>query len=127
MYQVLVVDDDVNVRTTVEIMLEKSGHCVVAADSGARALELITDRRFDLVILDIWMPDMNGISVLKQASTADHFPKVIAMTGGNKQVPLMPTAALAETWGAGKVLYKPFEEEDLSSAMTEVMGAASAA
>ena len=127
MYKVLVVDDDVNVRTTVEIMLEKSGHSVVAAGSGGEALELIVARRFDLVILDIWMPDLNGISVLKQASKADHFPKVIAMTGGGKQVPLMPTAALAETWGASKVLYKPFEEEDLSSAMGEVMGGAGAA
>jgi DNA-binding response OmpR family regulator len=62
----LVVDDEQDVRDMLSIRLEMQGHLVAVAEDGSRALEMIQAQKFDLVLLDIMMPRLNGYEVLKQ-------------------------------------------------------------
>jgi two-component system sensor histidine kinase RpfC len=64
-YSILLADDNATNRTILETALKRSGHAVTAAISGDEALEHLAQRRFDLAILDVRMPDVSGIDVLK--------------------------------------------------------------
>src|SRR5688572_11677489 len=63
---VLVADDTNTVRLMLTRYIEKLGHRVTAASNGRQALELLRDRDFDLVLLDVLMPEMDGYEVLEQ-------------------------------------------------------------
>jgi len=104
----LVVDDDGVSRAVLTNMLERQGHTVVAAKSGAEALTLFGARPFDLVLLDLLMPGMDGFEVvekLKADPAAREVPVVIIssaedMSGIVKSVKL----------GAEDYIFKPFDE-----------------
>jgi two-component system alkaline phosphatase synthesis response regulator PhoP len=63
--KILVVDDDVNMRSVLEYRLEKDGHSVLLAGDGAHALELVRKERPDLVILDLVLPRLDGFGFLE--------------------------------------------------------------
>src|SRR5512138_2023668 len=79
--RILIVDDEANLRHTVARVLQRAGFEVTTAASGREGMALLSQQTFDLVYMDIRMPDMNGLETL-QAITADH-PKlpVILFTG----------------------------------------------
>ena len=79
---VLVVDDDPVIRSMLTASLQASGHRVTTADSGSRALDLVRAEGFDVVLLDVLMPGMNGDQVLEQLKDPRlrHIP-VIMVTG----------------------------------------------
>jgi len=64
--QVLVVDDEPDIRGLVREILEDEGYAVVEAENGATAREALAEQSPDLVLLDIWMPDQDGVSLLKE-------------------------------------------------------------
>jgi CheY-like chemotaxis protein len=64
MKKILVVDDDKNIRIIFTKFLKQLGHDVETASTGGQALELILEKQYDLIILDIKMPDMHGLEVL---------------------------------------------------------------
>jgi len=64
--KILVVDDDLHIQKLYKEELEEEGYEVVIAESGAKAMELFTQGNFDLVTLDILMPDIDGIKLLRQ-------------------------------------------------------------
>ncbi|MEK6583021.1 MAG: response regulator [Nitrospirota bacterium] len=64
--KILVVDDDLHIQKLYKEELEEEGYEVVIAESGAKAMELFTQENFDLVTLDILMPDIDGIKLLRQ-------------------------------------------------------------
>jgi CheY-like chemotaxis protein len=64
--KILVVDDEHDVRMTVKQVLEKAKYNVTAVESGAKALTLLEKQRFDLVLLDVLMPDMSGDELAKK-------------------------------------------------------------
>lgn len=66
MAQILVVDDEPDVRTIIATTLETMGHETVTASNGEEAINKIRRRRYDLVVLDIMMPQVNGYEVLEQ-------------------------------------------------------------
>jgi CheY-like chemotaxis protein len=63
---VLVVDDEAPLRSTVSAILESAGHRVVEAEDGLVALSLLNERAFDLVVLDLYMPKLDGVEVLRR-------------------------------------------------------------
>ncbi len=63
--RILLIDDDIDVVEVLKLMLEGEGHRVVAANSAASGLQIAKERPFDLVILDVSMPDMSGIAVAR--------------------------------------------------------------
>ncbi len=64
MNHVLVVDDEAEIRTSLEEILREEGYGVASAATGAEALVLLEDAPYDVVLLDIWLPDRDGLDVL---------------------------------------------------------------
>ena len=67
-YNVLVVDDELDIRELIQEILTEEGYKVTVASSASEAREARQNEDFDLILLDIWMPDTDGISLLKEWS-----------------------------------------------------------
>ncbi|MBI3355933.1 MAG: response regulator [Nitrospirae bacterium] len=80
-YKILVVDDEDNIRTLVQTMLKREGRHLALAARGKDAIAVFQKERPHLTILDIDMPDINGITVLTQIRTIDPHANVIVFTG----------------------------------------------
>ena len=81
-YKVLVVDDEDSIRTLVQTMLKQDGRHVALAAKGKDAIAVFKKERPHLTILDIDMPDIDGITVLREIRTIDPRAKVMIFTGG---------------------------------------------
>ena len=101
---VLVADDDRSTRFAISATLRKAGFQVAEANDGADTIRRIAKDKFDLVFLDIWMPGVNGLEVLKQLRAAKVQPKVIVMTSDNTPQTLLQ--AIREQ--AHEYVSKPF-------------------
>ncbi|WP_177419724.1 sigma-54-dependent transcriptional regulator [endosymbiont of Lamellibrachia barhami] len=101
---ILVVDDEPDIRNLVKEILEDEGYEVVVAENGATARQALRDRRPDLVLLDIWMPDVDGITLLKEWGEDEGLPCPIIMMSGHGTV---ETAVEATRLGAYDFLEKP--------------------
>lgn len=108
MTSLLVVDDDVTIRKTLERGLTTHGYDVTSVENGIEALEVLRSESVDLVVTDINMPSMDGIELLIQLVEQRPGLKVIAISGGG----LFPKDELltdARLLGAVDVLEKPFD------------------
>lgn len=102
---VLVVDDEPDIRGLVQEILEDEGYAVVSAENGESARHALRDRRPDLILLDIWMPDLDGITLLREWSEEeDGLPCPVIMMSGHGTV---ETAVEATRLGAYDFLEKP--------------------
>ena len=81
MAKVLVIDDEPGIRHLLDTLLTRKGYDVVLADGGRKGLELFRREHPDAVVLDLKMPEMDGIAVLTQLRSADHKLPVIVLTG----------------------------------------------
>lgn len=121
MAHILLVEDSPEVSLAVREILSASGHTVEEAASGKQALERLKAGKFDAIVSDIWMPEMDGIAFLKEVRGAGNKIPVVVISGGAPNAPLSYTAPLASTFGANVVLYKPFEKEELLNALKSVL------
>ena len=80
MSAILVTDDDATTRQMVRGILKKAGHDVSTAADGMAALRAIQNKKFDLLLLDIWMPKMTGLGLLGHLHGEKHIPKIVVMT-----------------------------------------------
>jgi len=101
---VLVVDDEPDIRELVSEILQDEGFQVITAEGGATARLALRERRPDLMLLDIWMPDIDGISLLKEWSEMGQLPCPVIMMSGHGTV---ETAVEATRLGAYDFLEKP--------------------
>jgi len=101
---ILVVDDEPDIRTLVQEILEDEDYTVTVAEDGTAAHQALRDRRPDLMLLDIWMPDRDGISLLKEWTQNDGLPCPVIMMSGHGTV---ETAVEATRLGAYDFLEKP--------------------
>ena len=101
---ILVVDDEPDIRETVQDILEDEGYAVTSAENGEAARHALRDRRPDLMLLDIWMPDLDGISLLKEWDEDEGLPCPVIMMSGHGNV---ETAVEATRLGAYDFLEKP--------------------
>jgi len=113
--QALIVDDETVVRNGISRALQKKGMDTKLAASGQEALDLLDSQPFDLVLLDIRMPDMDGISVLNQIHTKHPEIDVIMVTG----YPTIDSAVHSVKLGALDYLVKPFRLDDLEAALNK--------
>ena len=102
--RVLVVDDEPDIRQTVKDILEDEGYTVDTAESAAAAREARRRQRPDLVLLDIWMPDLDGISLLREWNERGGLPCPVIMISGHGTV---ETAVEATRLGAWDFIEKP--------------------
>jgi len=110
--KILVVDDQDMIVSLVQRTLELNGHDVTAAADGRTALRLMSENPPDLVITDIFMPEMDGLEFLRETRAVSPRPRVIAMSGGGV-MDHGQVLHLARALGAGMVLQKPFLPTDL--------------
>lgn len=89
MMSILVVDDDRTSRHLTESLLKREGWKVTGAKDGVDALELLRTRRFTLMLLDVWMPRMNGLELLEQLRALEHRPRVVVMTSDETPATLL--------------------------------------
>jgi len=109
MAHVLIVDDDDGIRESAALALEKVGHKTVRALDAASALQLLRERRVDVVVSDIYMPGDDGLTLLQAIGARNDPPRVILMTARGT----IETTALAHRAGAFDYLAKPFELSEL--------------
>ncbi|MEI8397030.1 MAG: response regulator [Rhodospirillaceae bacterium] len=114
MARILVVEDALEVRESIKDSLEDAGFTVEVASDGVVALDIQERQPCDLVITDLWMPNMDGLDLLKRLRAINPKLPVIAISGGApRRAPIDYSVALADTWGADRVLHKPFDNDDL--------------
>lgn len=104
---ILVVDDQFGDRETLKGILEDKGYRVATAKDGAETIEMVKSRHYDIVFLDVRLPDMNGIQVFERVKEIDPQAIVIMMTGYTEEDLLK--RAVSE--GAYTCIHKPFEME----------------
>jgi CheY-like chemotaxis protein len=120
MPKVLFVDDDPAVRALVRQMLERVGYEVEVAGDGAAAVSAFRSRPADVVVCDLFMPEMNGIEVMTELAREFMGVRVVAVSGGGFEgrVDLLPAARLL---GARAVLKKPFDRDTLVRAVRDAL------
>jgi CheY-like chemotaxis protein len=117
MTRILVADDDRTTRLLLTETLRAQKYTIVCVEDGAAALKKMNAGKFDLVLLDIWMPKMNGLEVLKKLRNAKKRPKVIVMTSYDAPETLL--SAIREE--AYQYVSKPVEPRALVSLVRETL------
>ena len=115
--RVLVVDDDERVRTLLTWKLEDEGYTVLVAEDGAAALERITADRPDLVVLDLSLPRVAGLDVLRTVRDGEGTTPVIILSGRDTEADRISGLDL----GADDYLVKPFSPGELAARVRSVL------
>lgn len=118
MAEILIVEDDLKLRTEIQKHLESGGHGVACCADGQEGLQTLKDVGCDVMILDIRLPGLSGIDVLKQIhdSLPSHPPIIIITGHGDKQ-----NAIQAVHFGAFDFLEKPFTPENLDQSVSRAL------
>jgi DNA-binding NtrC family response regulator len=114
MANILVVDDELGIRDLLSEILNDEGHSVELAENAAQARAARQRMRPDLVLLDIWMPDTDGVTLLKEWSTTGLLTMPVVMMSGHATI---ETAVEATKIGAQSFLEKPITMQKLLKAV----------
>jgi DNA-binding NtrC family response regulator len=114
MATILVVDDEVGIRELLSEILSDEGHAVLTAENAAVARSLRSKEPPDLVLLDIWMPDTDGVTLLKEWASGGQLTMPVIMMSGHATI---DTAVEATRFGALDFLEKPIALQRLLSAV----------
>jgi CheY-like chemotaxis protein len=120
---VLVVDDDPSIRALIRLYLEGAGYTVFEAADGRRGVQLLENMAIDLIVLDIFMPEMDGLEVLQLLREQSQGSKVMAISGGSAKIG-MDMLSHATYFGADDILEKPFGEMTLLQKVEHLVGPA---
>jgi CheY-like chemotaxis protein len=125
--KILIVDDDIAVQATIRLLLERAGHSVVVAGDGHKALAASEAENFDLVLLDIFMPGMDGLETMLRIHRRQPLLPIIVISGR----PFDPDPGsgsdfltMATKLGAVGSLQKPFRPAALLAAVADGLDAA---
>jgi len=120
MARILVVDDDQMVRQTLRLTLERAGHSVRSARNGNEALDLARSAPFDLFIVDIIMPEKEGIQTIIELRQTNPQARIIAISGGGR-AGNFDYLEVARRLGATLAMRKPFQPKQLIDAVAECL------
>jgi DNA-binding NtrC family response regulator len=118
MATILVVDDELGIRALLSEILADEGHTVELAENAAQARAVRERLRPDLVLLDIWMPDVDGITLLKEWGLAGQLVMPVIMMSGHGTI---DTAVEATKFGATAFLEKPITLQKLLRAVEQAL------
>ncbi|HET7750200.1 MAG TPA: sigma-54 dependent transcriptional regulator [Terriglobales bacterium] len=107
MHNILIVDDEAGIRQSLKGVLEDEGYKVAAVESGESCLDTLRRRSFDVILLDIWLPGMDGLETLEKIREAEDAPEIIMISGHGT----IETAVRATKAGAFDFLEKPLSLE----------------
>jgi len=120
MKKILVVDDDQSTRHVLRKLLTSAGFSATVAKDGIEGLKALKAKRYDLLLLDVWMPRMNGLELLGKLRATKVRPRVVVMT--SDEAPQTLLQAVREQ--AFKYVHKPVEAITLLHTVREVLAAA---
>jgi CheY-like chemotaxis protein len=115
---ILVADDNEDLLETFALILKRHGFFVETAVSGASAVDKFKKRRFDVALMDIVMPGMNGVEASRKIKEINPEATIILMTGYSDE----PLLSLARHEGARYIVHKPVKIERLIEIITEAAG-----
>jgi DNA-binding NtrC family response regulator len=118
MATILVVDDELGIRGLLSEILSDEGHTVELAENAAQARAVRERLRPDLVLLDIWMPDVDGVTLLKEWGSAGQLTMPVIMMSGHGTI---DTAVEATKFGAVAFLEKPITLQKLLRAVEQAL------
>src|SRR5213082_4052934 len=107
MHNILIVDDEPGIRQSLKVVLEDEGYKASVAESGEACIESLRKRLFDVVLLDVWLPGMDGLETLQKVREIENAPEVIIISGHGT----IETAVRATKLGAFDFLEKPLSLE----------------
>lgn len=117
MMKILIIDDEQSIRETLEMFLHEKGYAVVTSEDGAKGLEAVQRERPDIVILDIRLPGISGLEVLKRIAEKGEGIPVIMITAYHD----METTIQAMKLGAYEYIHKPIDVDELEIAIDKVV------
>ena len=123
MANILVVDDELGIRDLLSEILNDEGHSVDVAENATQARVSRATNNYDLVLLDIWMPDTDGVTLLKEWATAGQLTMPVIMMSGHATI---ETAVEATRIGALSFLEKPITMQKLLKAVEQGLARESA-
>ncbi len=115
--KILIVDDEDGLRTLLKSELDGHGFAADEADGGIMALAMLGKKKYDLVLLDIRMPDIDGLAVLRSIRSKDLPTKVVMLTGVGE----LKLARESVDLGADDFLSKPIELKNLLACIDRVL------
>lgn len=115
---VLVVDDDESILKIVRISLKVFGYSVITANSGEEALRLVEREKPDIMLLDVLMPEMDGLETLKRLRTVSDIPVIVFSARSSSREEALKR-------GANDFIAKPFTPERLAQKISAVLDAMS--
>lgn len=130
MAKIIVVDDEEDIRNVLKQVLERAGYEVQVAESGKEGLELLKDGGADLVITDVIMPGMDGVSLTREIREKFRDTRILVISGGGNVAPasyepgaISTTAFLssAKNAGADQTMTKPFDRQELIRIIGELL------
>lgn len=120
MKTILVVDDDALMLGVMKDALRRE-YSITCVSNGQEAQDLLTQEKYDLVITDLVMPEMNGIELLMTLQNNDPTQKIIAISGGGGITGRFDYLPVAQLIGANNVLRKPFQVAELRSIVKDLL------
>jgi len=132
--KILVIDDDPAVRMTIKLVLERDGHTVELATDGLAGMKAIRAGGIDLLIVDIFMPGMDGIETIREVHRHQPDLPAIVISGTSLEGPGLREPglqapdflAMAVKLGAVRSIQKPFKPRDIIGAVRQSLGEAEA-
>jgi len=116
---ILIIEDDASIRKAINSLLSRQGYTVIEAGHGREGLGILEDFGVDLVITDIFMPNMDGLEVIRSIRKENKDLKLIAISGGG-QMHLTECLRWAKAFGADKTLTKPIKHTELLANVVEL-------
>ncbi|WP_096200531.1 response regulator transcription factor [Bacillus sp. FJAT-45350] len=116
MMKILIVDDEIRMQQLITLFLEPKGYLCHTSSTGSEALELIESQSFDLILLDIMMPEMDGWEVAKQVREFSSIP-IIMLTARDQSTDVVKGLKV----GADDYITKPFDEDVLLARIEAVL------
>ncbi len=116
MQSILIIEDSANIRKLIRKILETDGYRVVEAENGAEGTRLVSSERPDCVILDLIMPDINGLKILRDSLRGSKIPVVIVTAHIQDSI-----SEQCMELGAASVVNKPFTKDELRYAVKKAL------
>ncbi len=117
MAKILIVDDAAFVRLNMKRMLASAGHVLIEADNGHHAVETYKKQKPDLVMMDITMPELDGISAVREIRQFDPHAKVIMCSSMGQQNKIVDAIQA----GATDFIVKPYKEAQVMDAINKAL------
>jgi CheY-like chemotaxis protein len=120
-WSILVADDTPELKTLITGWLEEAGHTTMGASNGRQIMQLVRQQPFDLLVTDILMPEGDGWEAIAEVHRLHPEMRVLAISGGARQLPASAVLRVAQRAGALGYLAKPFSRPEFLNAVATVM------